>query len=170
MTTRGTKKPSGKGFWPNPETEAFRRPVRSLHKDHLHPSGERNPYLLENQDISVSHFLKKGKPVYFINEEEASPYFKVPECTSFSYKNHFDLLNIINDTNDVNVINDFNDINDVIDTNYVNVINDFKDINDVNYVKMWRVKVPECTHPSYGNNPHKPVYKNNKKYLPRVPM
>ena len=84
----------------------------------------------------VSNFLRRGKPVYFVNEEEASPYFKVPECTSFSHKNHFDLLNIIIDTNDVNVINDFNDINNVNGTYDVNVINDFNDINDVNNVKM----------------------------------
>ena len=101
-----------KGFWPNPETEAFRRPVRSLYKDHLYPRGERDLCLLKNQDVLVNNFLRRGKPDYFVGEG-ASPYFNVSECTNFAHKNHYDLLNNnydLNDIIDVNAIDDFNDV------------------------------------------------------------
>ena len=93
VTNEKLIKPSGKGFWPDPGTEAFRRPTRSPHKDHLNFKREKNPN-------SVNYFVQKGIPVYFVNtsdEEEVTSYTTVPECTNFVHKNQFECINFVND-------------------------------------------------------------------------
>ena len=137
-----SKKPSRQGFWPDPKTEAFRRPVRFLQEDHLHISRETDP-------ISVSIFLEKGYKVYFSYNEDVvrNQDFTVPECTYYAHNNKFNCLNYVNNDN---FVNDDNINKNISDKNNNDIIDD---------VRMWSNKVPECT--PYSFNSHKNV---NKKY------
>ena len=168
------------GFWPNPITEAFRRPIRTQPENHLHNKKATDPY-------SVINVQKNGYQIYFIensdddddDDDETSQESTEQECTQCICFNKIDLLNVVNNNdikddfeiNDIDLCNKYmmnnniNDLNDVMNEdirgqippkyNNSNNMIDNKFYNNNHYdmnEKMWSKNVPECTSLSYNSN------------------
>ena len=123
-----SKKSPRQGSWPDPNTEAFRRPVRTLQEDHLHISRDTDPY-------SVPNFLKQGYQIYFVRNSDdeddvISPESKVPESTYYKCTSKYDCLNLVNNNDDIDINNSDLNNKDVMDNNII-------DLNDVIDERMW---------------------------------
>ena len=139
----------GQSYWPNPNKEAFRRPLRTRQEVHLNDQKGDNPHF-------ISHMRAKGYTIYFQDDYEEKENFLCLNnnyMVNFAHKNKFECLN---DINDLKNNNDYMNIDCNDDKNITDCV--CNDCNDNNDGVTWSNEVPESTKNACYKNKNKNTY------------
>ena len=97
----------GQGYWPNPNREDFRRPIRTNKEDHLTYNKGNNPQ-------SVSNLRAKGYNIYFPDSKEETILFSYNNKLNFAHKNKYEYIAILDNTDYIDFDYNYEFISNII--------------------------------------------------------